>query len=234
MDVTIDIDEAVARIAAAIAEPARARMLFTLLDDRERTSTELALVANVSPSTASTHLNRLRSEGLVRVHVQGRHRYHGLSGSAVATALEGLSALAGASRNHFAPHTPIQLRSARTCYDHVAGALGVVLHDRMVTLGWLVPIVDDGQQSYELSPEGEQGFAELDVDVGNARASRRRFAYGCLDWSERRPHLGGALGAGFFVSMLRKRWVARERDSRALRVTPIGERALSARLGVRH
>src|SRR5258706_326480 len=125
MSVDQHADAAVSRIAAAIGEPARARMLFSLADGHARTSTELAMVADVSPSTASVHLNRLKTERLVKVHVQGKHRYYSLEVPNVASALEGLSVLAGGARDKFVPNTPSRLLAARTCYDHMAGTLGV-------------------------------------------------------------------------------------------------------------
>ncbi len=121
---------AVARIAAAIGEPARARMLYCLMDGHARTSTELAVAAEVSPSTASVHLNRLKAERLVKVLVQGKHRYYSLDGPNVASALEGLSVLAGGSRVIFRSDHAEPAARARTCYDHMAGTLGVSLHDR--------------------------------------------------------------------------------------------------------
>ena len=134
MNVEHYADAAISRIAAAIGEPARARMLYWLVDGHARTSTELAMVAEVSPSTASAHLNRLKTEHLVKVFIQGKHRYYSLEGPHVAGALEGLSVLAGVSRGQFVPNTPSRLRAARTCYDHTAGTLGVSLHDRFQTL----------------------------------------------------------------------------------------------------
>src|SRR5579864_9122806 len=134
MNVEGQADAAVSRIAAAIGEPARARMLYCLLDGRARTSTELAVVAEVTPSTASVHLQRLKTERLVKVFAQGKHRYYSLEGSNVAAALEALSVLAGGSRVAFVPNTPNRLRAARTCYDHIAGTLGVTLHDRFTEL----------------------------------------------------------------------------------------------------
>jgi len=225
------VDDSVASVAAAIGEPARTRMLFCLMDGRARTSTELAVVAEVSPSTASVHLNRLKDERLVKMMVQGRHRYYSLQGARVARALEGLSILAGASRKPaFVPSTPDRLREARTCYDHMAGTVAVSLHDRVKTLGW---IRSKGKtDSYELTPAGERSFAGLGIDPIALQSKRRRFAYACLDWSERRPHLGGALGAAVLELALRKRWVTRELDSRALAVTSVGRRALSKTFGV--
>src|SRR5580658_9903592 len=137
MNVEKDADAAVSKIAAAIGEPARARMLYCLVDGRARTSTELAMIAEITPSTASVHLQRLKTERLVVVFAQGKHRYYSLEGAAVAAALEALSVLAGGARNAFVPNTPNRLRAARTCYDHIAATLGVALHDRIKALGWL-------------------------------------------------------------------------------------------------
>src|SRR3954468_1887811 len=137
MDVEHYADVAASRIAAAIGEPARARMLYCLMDGHARTSTELAIVAEVSPSTASVHLNRLKTERLVKVLTQGKHHYYSLEGPNVASLLEGLSVLAGGRRDSFVPSTPSRLRAARTCYDHMAGAIAVGLHDRFKALRWL-------------------------------------------------------------------------------------------------
>ena len=218
-------DRAAARIAAAIGEPARARMLYCLMDGHARTGTELAVVGEVSPSTASVHLNRLKTEGLVKVLVEGKHRYYSLQGAEVARALESLSVLAGGERHTFVPHTPHRLRAARTCYDHIAGTLGVALHDRLESAGWL-------SSSYELTPAGVKGFEALGIDIGETRKLHRRFAFACLDWSERRAHLGGALGAALLQLALRRNWVAQELDSRALSVTNLGRREMKARLGL--
>ena len=218
-------------LAAAIGEPARTRMLCLLLDGRARTATELALAAGVAPSTASVHLRRLQSQRLVRVAAQGRHRYFSLHGPEVAGALEALSLLAGTSRPTSWSRTPDGLRLARTCYDHVAGTLGVALHDRFNALGWFAraPSTDGG---YDVTPSGVRGLASLGVDVDAARAMRRRFAYPCLDWSERRPHLGGALGAAILDQLVRRRWIARDLDSRALEITPTGRREMRRHFGL--
>jgi DNA-binding transcriptional ArsR family regulator len=232
MDVAHSVDDAVSRIAAAIGEPARARMLYCLLDDRARTSTELALVAGVSPSTASVHLNRLKAEELVQVVPRGKHYFYSLTGPDVANVLEGLSFLAGAPRDAFVSSAPSRLRAARTCYDHLAGALGVALHDRLTALGWLSIVSTDTDTSYDVTPTGRTAFKRLGIEVEGLRMQRRRFAFPCLDWSERRSHLGGALGAALSTLALRKRWVARDLDSRALRVTALGRRDLLAQFGL--
>ncbi|RZI68808.1 MAG: transcriptional regulator [Variovorax sp.] len=210
-------DDHLARIAAAMAEPARARMLCSLMDGHARTATELAVVAGVAASTASAHLARLRDQHLIASVAQGKHRYFRLSGDEVGTALESLLVLAGAGRSRFRPTTPHRLRAARTCYDHIAGAAGVALHDRLHDHGWLAP---SGEADYALTARGTEGFGALGIDVPATLLLRRRFACPCLDWSERRPHLGGALGAALLAQSLRRGWMRQDLDSRALVVTP--------------
>ncbi len=233
MHVEEQVDVAVSRIAAAIGEPARARMLFSLVDGHARTSTELAMLAEVSPSTTSVHLNRLRTEHLVKVFVQGKHRYYSLEGPHVARALEGLSVLAGSSHRQFVPNTPSRLRAAHTCYDHMAGTLSVALHDRFQALGWLSAGSTGTGTDLDLTPDGTKAFAALGTDLDAARTLRRRFAYACLDWSERRPHVGGALGAALLDVARKRKWVLQDLDSRALEVTSLGRREIFSRFGLR-
>jgi len=222
----------VARIAAAIGERARARMLCALLDGHARTSTELAAVAEVSPSTASVHLSRLEQECLVKVLVQGKHHYFSLAGLQVANALESLSVLAGHPHPTFQPGTPKPLRAARTCYDHMAGALAVALTERMLRNGWLVPEPNGCPDAYEISGQGSRVFTRIGIDLEMTRALRRRFAYTCLDWSERRPHLGGALAAALLQVALQRKWVLQDPDGRALEVTRFGRREFLAHFGL--
>jgi len=233
MDVEHYADAAVSRIAAAIGEPARARMLYCLADGRARTSTELAVVADVTPSTASVHLQRLKTQRLVKVFAQGKYRYYSLEGANVAAALEALSVLAGGSRNTFVPNTPNRLRAARACYDHIAGSLGVSLHDRFQTLGWLSADSTAGDNACDLTLSGTKAFEALGIDVEVTRTLRRRFAYACVDWSERRPHLGGALGATLLKIALKRKWVLQDLDSRALGITSLGRREILTRFGLR-
>jgi DNA-binding transcriptional ArsR family regulator len=223
------VDDVVASIAAAIGEPARARMLYSLVDGHARTSTELSVVAGVSPSTASVHLDRLRAAQLVKVVVQGRHHFYSLAGSDVARALEGLSFLASGPRATFTPRTPSRLRVARTCYDHIAGTVGVLLHDRLKAMGWLSTGSRGRPSSYDVTAVGTEALQTLGIDIEATRALRRRFACPCLDWSERRPHLGGALGAALLKVALKRRWVIQALDSRALDITAQGRREMLAR-----
>lgn len=222
-------DTRLAAVAGAIAEPARARMLCCLMDGHARTSTELAVVAEVSPSTASVHLARLKDQQLVNVLAQGRHRYYTLAGGDVAAALEALLRVAGLPRPAFVPNTPDRLRKARTCYDHMAGTVAVGLHDYMAQHGWLVHVAEGG---YHLSAAGTSGMEALGLEVEPVLNARRRFACACLDWSERKPHLGGALGAALLDLMVRKRWVERDLDSRALGITADGKRQFRRTFGL--
>ncbi|MFI5227427.1 MAG: ArsR/SmtB family transcription factor [Gemmatimonadales bacterium] len=226
-------DATVPQIAAAIAAPARTRMLYSLMDGRARTSTELALLADVTPSTASIHLQQLRARKLVSVTTQGKHRCYTLAGTDVAAALEALSSLAGRAPVEPAPAIASSLRVARSCYDHIAGALGVALYSRLVALGWLSTGAASRLRDRDLTARGANAISELGIDVDALRARRRRFAHACLDWTERRPHLGGALGAALLENALKRKWVVRERDSRALSVTARGDREIFARFGVR-
>jgi len=232
MNVAHDTDDAVSRIATAIGEPARTRILYCLLDGHARTSTELAIVANVTPSTASVHLSRLKTEKLIKVLAQGKHRYYSLQGPNVARALERLSILAGGSHNRFVPGTPNHLRAARTCYDHIAGTLGVQLHDRLKELRWLSASSSGHSNAYDLTLNGTRALEALGVDVEKTRQLRRRFAYACLDWSERRPHIGGAVGAAILNLALKRRWVTQNLDSRALSITRLGQREMLTHFGL--
>jgi len=232
MDVEHSPDTAVSRIAAAIGEPARARILYCLMDGHARTSTELAVVADVGPSTASAHLNRLKTEHLVKVLVQGKHRFYSLEGPDVASALEALSVLAGGSRDPFVPGTPSRLRAARTCYDHLAGTAGVLLHDRFKALGWLSAGSKGRNGALDVTQEGTKALEALGIDLKATRALRRRFACACMDWSERRPHVGGALGAALLNAAVKRKWVIQDLDSRALGFTSLGRREMLNRFGL--
>jgi len=220
-------DTGLAQLAGAIAEPARARMLCALLDGHARTATELSTLAEVGASTASAHLSRLRDDGLLSVVAQGKHRYYRLASAEVGQALEALLVVAGVARQPFVPGTPDRLRHARTCYDHMAGTVAVALHDQLCAQGCLIA----EENNYRLSPTGAAAMAALGIDVSALQRQRRRFACPCLDWSERRAHLGGALGAAILQLALRQGWAERELDSRALRISAIGEQRLIQAFG---
>lgn len=215
-------DIGVSQVAAAIAEPARTKILCSLMDGHARTSTELAAIAEVSASTASAHLAKLKELALVRLHVQGRHRYYSLADKRVAQALEALMVIGQNSAPAYNSRTPDRLQFARTCYDHMAGTLAVLLHDRMLEKGWLL---ETDEQAYRLSDSGEALFEGLGIEVKDLSTLRRRFACPCLDWSMRRPHLGGSLGAALLQSAIKRKWVTQDLDSRALTLTAVGRKA---------
>jgi DNA-binding transcriptional ArsR family regulator len=222
-------DADVAAVAALIADPTRAAMLDALMDGRSCAAGELAARAGIAPSTASGHLARLLAGGFVTVQTRGRQRRYRLSSPAVATALEALSRVAPAQdvRSLRSADRSAAIRAARTCYDHLAGRLGVDLTEALVRDDVLVL----RDTSYDLTPRGAETMAALGVDVEAARSRNRAFARACLDWSERRPHLAGALGAALADALLVKDWLRRRPNDRALTVTSQGKRALR-RLGV--
>lgn len=227
---------AFAATATLIGDSARAAMLQALLGGEALTAGELARVAGIGAPAASAHLARLVEGGLVAVHPQGRHRYHRLASEEVAAALETLGGLSAS----MAPRRPWPhgegFRTARLCYDHLAGRLGVALHAGLTGRGWLTP----ARGGWEATGEGEAGLAALGVDLAAARGARR-FACDCMDWSERRPHLAGGLGREIAACCLRRGWVARPRAEcpddalarRRLVLSPEGARRLDAALGVR-
>ncbi|MBB5695554.1 ArsR/SmtB family transcription factor [Muricoccus pecuniae] len=213
---------ALAETAAALGDPARLGMLAALMDGRALTAGELARVAGVAPSTASGHLARLLEAGLLAQERQGRHRYHRLASPEVARVLEGLMALSAAQHRPSAGSPPrtgpreAALREARTCYDHLAGRLAVGMADSMVARGHLRLGEDGGA----LTGSGEIFLASLGIAVPG-RAGRP-FCRPCLDWSERRPHLAGSLGAALCRRLVEMNWVRRVPGSRAVEVTPPG------------
>ena len=218
-----------ATVAALIGDPARANMLCALLDGRALTAGELAYAAHVSPQTASGHLGKLSSARLIEVAQQGRHRYFRLAGAHVAAMLESISSVAAIAPPRVRPpRIDDDMRNARMCYDHVAGRLGVTLADALRE-NHHVELADDGGV---VTPGGEAFFARLGVDLSGARQSRRVFCRPCIDWSERRPHLAGAVGAALARRLMEQRWIARKRDSRALTITPIGWSAIERTFGL--
>lgn len=212
----------IAHIAALIGDPARANMLAALMSGKALTARELAEEAGVAASTASGHLGKLREGGLVLEARQGRHRYVTLSSPEVAEVLEalmGLAAQAGHTRTRTGPRDPA-LRESRICYDHLAGERGVALLDALLRQGLV-----RGDEDLELTEAGATFFQAFGVDVAGLAGRRRPLCRACLDWSQRRMHLGGALGAALWQEIARKGWAARVPDSRLIRFTPQGAHA---------
>lgn len=219
-----------ARIATTVGDPRRIRMLALLMEGRALTAKELALGAGVEPATASAHLKRLLQDGLLESAAQGRHKYFRFASEQVAQMVESLMRVAPRKPLAVRVTTPVPLRHARYCYDHVAGALGTGLLALMLRKGWL----QDGEEPKQLAltPRGGRALAQLGIDVEGAQARRRQFACRCLDWSERRDHLGGALGAALAQGLQARHWIERRKHTREVRVTAAGEEGLAA-LGVR-
>lgn len=220
----------VAEVAALVGDPARANMLCALLDGRALTATELAFSARVSPQTASGHLGKLAAAKLLTLVKQGRHRYYRLAGPRVGRMLEGIMDAAALSPPRYRPHSRLEMkwRRARTCYDHLAGQLGVGLADKMCAHGHLVL----GDEGGDVTPKGEQLLIRLGVDLARARVGKRVMCRPCLDWTERRPHLGGAMGAALASRCFELGWVEPMRDGRGLHITLKGERGLLETFGL--
>jgi DNA-binding transcriptional ArsR family regulator len=219
-----------AEIAALVGDPARANILSALLDGRALTAGELAYFARVSPQTASGHLAKLADGKLVSMLRQGRFRYYRLATPLVGQMLEGIMAVAanGTKRDRPAARLDAGLRTARTCYDHFAGKLGVALADALCARGHLVLSSEGGA----VTDEGTAFLGQFGIDLGAAQHRRRAFCRPCLDWTERRLHLGGAVGAALAARCFALGWFQRQRDTRALAITPAGRQGLDAVFGV--
>jgi DNA-binding transcriptional ArsR family regulator len=225
-----DIQPSLAEIAALVGNPARANMLTALLDGRALSASELAYAGGVAPQTASEHLAKLNEGRLLALAKQGRHSYYRLASPLIARMLESIMAVAADGPARYQPRWRggDALRNARTCYDHLAGRLGVALADALVERD-RVALSDDGGI---VTPQGEEFFLGFGVDLGERGRSRRPFCRPCLDWSERRSHLAGALGAALAARSFELGWITRKRDTRAVLITDKGERGFSETFGV--
>jgi DNA-binding transcriptional ArsR family regulator len=212
-----------ASTAALLADPSRAAMLAALLDGRPLAAGELARAADVSAQSASMHLAQLLEGGLVEVAQQGRHRYYRLASPEVAHAVEALGSISTPPRIKPAGGTDA-IRYARTCYDHLAGELAVAIADALERKRLLVP---RGEREYDLTAPGEAFLAAWQIEVDALRRVRRTFARRCFDWTERRDHLAGALGAAIYRRLLDRRWIRRERNSRVVYITSEGKQQLA-------
>lgn len=224
----------IAEVALLLGEPARTRMLLALMDGRARTASELAACAGITPQTASTHLGRLRDAGLLGMVRQGRHRYHRLASAAVARLLESVMELAVTA----APAVPAQrfgprdaaMRRARTCYDHLAGRLGVAITATLEERG----AIEFDEEAGVLTDRGESLLRDLGIALPPVRRSLRTrpICRPCLDWSERRPHVAGRVGAAICSHFLDTGYVRRIDGGRALTITGPGRKALREQFGI--
>jgi len=223
----MDDEPGIPRIANLFADPARAKILRTLIDGTMRPAGELAYTANISAQSASAHLAKLVDGGLLAQEAQGRHRYFRLANAQVADAIESLASLSVAVRPR-APRSllpsksvPIQFLHARTCYDHLAGEMAVQVCEAMLKARWLIA----DAREFRVTRLGENELAALDIDLAAARRSRRVFARACVDLTQRRPHIGGALGAALLDLYVARSWILRARRSRVVNITPKGQEA---------
>jgi DNA-binding transcriptional ArsR family regulator len=215
-----------ARVAALVADPSRARMLAFLLSGEYASAGELARTASVGAATASAHLVKLVDAGLLACEPRGRHRYFRIADADVAHALEALAMVAERSSHDRAWSAParLRLREARCCYGHLAGRYGVALLEHLLGQGWLVDAVD----GYALTERGSHGLDQLGFDAAAIRSSAsHRIAYPCLDWSERRDHLAGKLASSLLTYFIEQGWLRRIGSERALELTPPGRQALA-------
>ncbi len=223
-----------AEVASLAGDPARAGMLHALMDGRALTASELARVAGITPQTASGHLARLATAGLLTVEKQGRHRYHRLASPSVAQMMESIMQVASGLEAMRPPPVTgpkdAALRAARTCYDHLAGHLGVSLADALVAGGHVELMQDAGV----VTDAGVALFRRIGLDVASLSGKTARlFCRPCLDWSERRPHLAGAVGRALCAHSLEEGWIRRLEGTRAVAVTPKGHRVFREAIGVR-
>jgi DNA-binding transcriptional ArsR family regulator len=223
-------DPDVAKTAALIADPSRAAILIALSDGRTLPAGELARCARISPQTASAHLDKLFRSHLIAVEVQGRHHYYRLRSPQVASLLESISVLAPAAPALDPVQSCIsqELRFARVCYDHLAGKLGVLVTQTLCERGYM----RDDEVGFLVTDKGQSWFHTFDINVVDLRKGRRPLTRRCLDWSERRPHLAGALGAALTKRFLDLHWISRVRTGRAVRLTNKGQAGFHARLAL--
>jgi DNA-binding transcriptional ArsR family regulator len=209
-------------VVQVIGDPVRANMLWTLLDGRAYTASELAAAVDISAANCSMHLAKLLKAGLLTVEAQGRHRYYTFSRPEVAYAIEALAALIPEDGREAVEKEDPPIRVCRTCYDHLAGRVGVRLTEGLVSHKLLMPV----QKEFIPTPKGIKWFTGHGIDIEELRQQRRHFSRTCLDWTERRPHLAGALGASLLQMMLAEHWLRRIPHSRAVQVTAKGRKAL--------
>jgi DNA-binding transcriptional ArsR family regulator len=221
---------AISSLGYLLADPGRSAMLLALLEGRALPAGELARAAAVSAQSASAHLAKLSRGGLITMQREGRCRYYTLAGPRVANALEALGAISTVRpvAAYTAAKADQSMLLARSCYDHLAGRVGVALTETMQKQRI---IVVEGERDYRVTQSGEEWLGELGIKIESLKKGKRNFARQCLDWTERRPHVAGALGAALMQHFLAEGWLARLRDSRALRVTQKGQKSFVA-LGV--
>ena len=224
------MNDALAVAANLVAEPARAAMLLELMSGRALPAGELADAANVSPQTASGHLAKLVEGSFLKVEQQGRHRYYRLASTAVADVVEALMVLTNGVRKDQKSVPEVgSLEHARTCYAHLAGWLGVQIADALQANGVLLPA---GGRAFAVTERGREWFEELGVEIASVDGADSKVARQCIDWTERRPHVAGAVGVGMYRRFVALKWIVPAKNTRAVRVTLDGKRELWKRLRI--
>jgi DNA-binding transcriptional ArsR family regulator len=217
-------------IALLIGEPARAAMLWKILDGRIYSATELAIAADLSAQNASMHLGKLVNAGLLSVTKRGRVKYYQFAHANVAYAMEAISTLM--PEDHALPHDPVsngsQIKYCRTCYDHLAGKVGVAITDKLLSK----KIIEVKSNDFIIPKRGVKWFEELEIPIGVLQHGKRALARKCIDWSERRPHIAGAVGAAFASRLFELKWLRRSKNSRIVSVTPLGQENIYDLLGL--
>jgi DNA-binding transcriptional ArsR family regulator len=212
------------KIAALIGDPTRASIMWTLLDGKAFTATELSIVANTSPQNISMHLGKLLEANLLCVEKQGRHKYYRFSSKEIAYAIEGMANLIPpptvSQKKNTENHSPI--KHCRTCYDHLAGKIGVALANSLLEQN----IITDTNNNFEISTEGKKWFSDFGINVDEVKKQRRLFLKPCLDWSERKNHISGSLAASLLDKMIANDWLRKTANSRAIIITGKGEKEL--------
>jgi DNA-binding transcriptional ArsR family regulator len=224
---SMSVSASMSQVAALIGDRARGEILSALVSGRALTAKELAYVAKITPQTTSEHLSKLVEAGILTFNTRGRFRYFQLASAAVNHMLEGIMTVATSKR--LPPIRDHALARARICYDHLAGELGVAIADSLIRSEHLVLSLDGG----EITESGELFLSKLEIDVARSRRRRRAFCRPCLDWSERRYHIAGAIGAAIAERCFEMKWIKRVDESRALFITPTGEKELFATFGIR-
>jgi DNA-binding transcriptional ArsR family regulator len=221
----------IAAIAELIGDPARSGILIALLGGRALPAGELARIAGISAQSASSHLSQLVNGGLLTLETEGRYRYYKIARPEVAHALEALGAISTFPRpgNISQDRQRDGLYLARSCYDHLAGRIAVEMARALESLKVIRAC---GNREYEIGPRGNAWFSRIGVEPEDLRRSRRVFARACLDWTERKPHIAGALGAAIFSRFVELGWIVRRAKTRAVRITQTGSREFHRRLGI--
>jgi DNA-binding transcriptional ArsR family regulator len=221
---TVTMEKQFKEIASLIGDPTRATIMWTLLDGKAFTATELAIAADTTPQNISMHLSKLMQAELLRVERQGRHRYYKFSRKEIAYAIEAMVSMLPHpdSKKETKTENESAIKYCRTCYDHLAGKVGVMITDSMLKQ----KIIVEKNDLFELSNKGEKWFSSLDIDVENLKQQRRFLLRPCLDWSERRHHIAGSLAAALLDKMLSSDWIRRTKNSRAIVITGKGEKKL--------